>query len=1001
MDIRTRWQQAGRRQRIGLVLAAVWLLYALLGYFLLSPWLRSTLVSTVSELTGRKVELEEVVFNPLALSLSIQGFALKDADNGTLFGFGEFYANFQLSSLLRWSWHFDQISLFAPTGRIVRTAEDSFNFDDIVARLAIADEADANAQEAVPTPLPRISLRELLVVQGDFRFRDEAREQPNELVLTPVSFQILDFSTRADGDGNNAFEFAVTGPSGGRFDWAGSVAFDPVITAGRLSLSGVDLSPFAEFLQHQVAFRVPSATLDIASDYRFEANPDGRLRLSEGGITLTNLEIRDPQLEQAVLSLPLLELSGVEIDSIARQVGIERLLLKGLQVDVRLRDDGLHLRQLFAPVAAEQEEPLPISAEQDGAPDQVVAGDSAAAEETEAAGQPWQVLLARLELADAGVTVIDETLAEPATLVVTPINLVLEQVAFNRDEVFSLTGDITVSEAGRVQLSGEGTIEPLAVTLRSEVKTLPLAALQGWIQDSLAVTLSAGELAADLTIEHGAAERDDEETDDSAAQSADTRISGQVVVTGLNLQESNGNPLLAFSSLSLDGLDLSLLESRFNIDAVTLADVRARSLIDDGGNDVSERISVPASERAGPSSNVETSSQPWRLDIGSLRLRDGELVHTDRSLSPVFRVGLYRLDGEVRGLSSDPRRKADVDLSARLDQTSPFAVRGKIAPLAELPQMDLVIVMSGYDMTNIAPFTGRYLGHTVESGLLAVDSRIAIDGSILDSESRIRATNFFLGDSVPSDEALKAPIKLGLAVLRDRSGMIDLPVKASGDLNDPSVSVSGIILRSITNVMVKAATSPFSALASLVGGEELNHIDFVPGDNVPTDAGRAQMAKLAQLLAQRPSLLISLSGSAQQADRLPLAKSLLGRKLMAEQWNGLKLALDDRDFRRAVQSRYREVTGERPELLLDGAVIDDREQYDRAVAERAFGALAQRDAEAFDSVRLNELAGSRAQRSKAILVDEFGLDGERLSIVSTTLEKDAARSGVLLNLRAR
>ena len=1001
MDIRTRWQQASRRQRIAIVLAAVWLLYALLGYYLLSPWLRSTLVSTVSELTGRPVELERVVFNPLALSLSVQGFALRDADNGTLFGFDELYANFQLSSLLRWSWHFDQISLFAPAGRVVRTGEDNFNFDDIVARLAAAEETEAAEEDALPTPLPRISLRELLVVQGDFRFRDEAREQPDELVLAPVSFQILDFSTRADGQGNNEFEFSVTGPSGGGLDWAGSVAFDPVITAGRLSLSGVDLSPFAEFLQHQVAFRVPSATLDVASDYRFAADPDGRLRLSQGGITLTNLQIRDPQLEETVLSLPLLEISGVEVDSIARQVGIERLLLQGLEVDVRLRDDGLHLQQLFLPVAAEQEEPLPIAAGQDATSEQVAVGDNTAAGEVQQAGRPWQVLLARLELADAGVTVIDETLADPATLVLTPINLVLEQVAFNSDEVFSLTGDITVAETGRVQLSGEGTLEPLAMTLRSEVSTLPLVAFQGWIQGRVAVTLSTGELAADLTIEHGAVERADEGADDSAAESADTRVSGQVIVTGLDLQESNGNPLLAFSSLSLDGIVLSLLESRLDIDAVTLADLRARSLIDDGGNDLSARISVPTSEQAGPSSQGAEDNQPWRLDIASLRLRNGELVHIDRSLSPTFRVGLYRLDGEVRGLSSDPGREADVNLSARLDQTSPLVVRGRIAPLAEPPQMNITVAMSDYDMTNIAPFTGRYLGYAVESGQLAVDSRIAIDGSILDSESRIRAANFFLGDSVASEEALKAPIKLGLAVLRDRSGMIDLPVKAKGDLNDPSVSVSGIILRAVTNVMVKAATSPFSVLASLAGGKELDHIDFVPGDAVPTDAGRAQMATLAQLLGERPSLLMKLSGSAQQADRLPLAALLLGRQLMPQQWNGLEPALDDGDFRRAVQNRYREATGEGAEQLLGDTVIDDRKQRDRIVTERAFVALAQRDADALDSGRLIELAAARAQRSKAILVDEFGLDGERLSIVSATLGSEAALSGVLLDLGAR
>jgi hypothetical protein len=362
---------------------------------------------------------------------------------------------------------------------------------------------------------------------------------------------------------------------------------------------------------------------------------------------------------------------------------------------------------------------------------------------------------------------------------------------------------------------------------------------------------------------------------------------------------------------------------------------------------------------------------------------------------------LYGLNGDIRGLNSDPSRPAELNLTARLDRVGPLNVRGKIAPLGELPQIDLIISMSGYEMNSLTPFTGQYLGYAVDSGQLAVDSRIVIDGSVLDSESRIKAANFFLGDSVPSDEAIKAPIKLGLAVLRDRSGLIDLPVKASGDLNDPSFSVSGIILRAITNVMIKAATSPFSALASLAGGQELNHIDFVAGDDEPTESGRAQMATLAQLLGDRPSLLMNLSGSAQPADRLPLAALALGRQLMPDQWSGLAWALDNRDFRRAVQSRYREQVGERADLLLGDAVIEDREQRDRLLAERAFTALVQRDADALSSGRLEELAAARAQRSKALLVDDFGLNGERLFIVSATLGSDAALSGVLLSLGAR
>ncbi|MDF1630101.1 MAG: DUF748 domain-containing protein [Alcanivoracaceae bacterium] len=993
MSFSTHWQAASRRQRIISIVALVWMLYALLGYFLLSPWLRGALVATVSELTGREVVLQKAVFNPLALSLSLQGFALRDQDGTDLFAFDELYANFQLSSLFRWSIHFDRISLYQPRGRVVQSGPQSFNFDDIVARLSAEGESQVEHQvaqhEAPPTTLPRFSFRELLVVQGDFRFRDEARQQPDELVLAPVSFQVLDFSTRADGQGNNEFQFSLTGPAGGQFDWAGSVAFDPLLASGRLALSGVDLSPFADFFQHQFAFTVPSAMLDIASDYRFEADPDGRIKLQQGVISLTNVEIRDPQLEEPVLRLPLLELSGIEIDTVDQQVGIERLLLQGLDLEVRLRHEGLHLEKLFTPLPNDpQVDEEALSSSEQAVPllDQVPS-----IPEQEAL--PWRVLLGRLELSDASIMVIDDTLAVPATLALSSINLTLEQLAINRDEVFSLSGDMVFAETGRINLTGEGRVEPLQVTLQAEIAALPLASVQGWLQDSAAVNLSAGELAANLAIEHG--------TTESSPDQADTRVSGQLTVSGLNLEEVNGGQLVAFSSLELDGMALSLLNSQLNIDAVTLADLRAQSLIDDSGQDVSMRIAVPGTAAAASSAGPATESSPWNFAIGSLSLRNGELVHVDRSLSPAFRIGLYRLEGDIRGLSSDPGRQADINLNARLDQVSPLNVRGKIAPLAQLPQMDLVITMSGYEMNSLTPFTGQYLGYAVDGGQLAVNSDLVIKGSVLDSQSRIRAANFFLGDRVPSDQALNAPIKLGLAVLRDRSGLIDLPVNASGDLSDPSVSVSGIILRAVTNVMIKAATSPFSALASLAGGQELTHIDFVAGDNEPTESGVTQMATLAKMLGERPSLLMNLSGSALQQDRLPLATLMLGQQLMEEQWAGLDAALDDRDFRRAVQSLYREQTDERADLLLGDIVIEDREQRDREVAARAFSSLARKDADALSDSRLEELAAARAQQSKVLLVDQFGMDGERLFIVGTTVNSEAAVSGVLLDLGAR
>jgi hypothetical protein len=970
MTLRTRWRAASSRQRIAAILAALWLLYVLAGYFLLSPLIRTTTINTLAEMTGREVLLERVVFNPAALSLSLRGFAIRDDDGGDLLAFDELYVNFELSSLLRWSWHFDRISLFAPAVRLVQTGSDSFNVDDILARLA-ADPAEPAPSETAPARLPRFSFRELLLVQGDFRFRDESRTEPDELVLAPVSFEIRDFSTRADGEGNNTFAFAVTGPAGGRLDWAGSLRLDPLVASGSVSLTEVDLTPFTEFFRDQVHFRVPSAQLDIATEYRFEADPDGVMRLSSGRLVLSDLVIRDPALEQPVLVLPTLTVSELRLDTVAEEVVIGELALEGPALDVRLQDEGLHLQSLFTPVAqavGEDEVTEPVA-------------------DTEEASS-WQVTVERVRIRDGSVRLIDETLTSSGMLVLAPLSVSLDNLSTRSGERWRLEADVVLAEQGRLRLEGQGQLDPATVTVTLALDELPFPALEPWVRESALVRIVDGTMDARLNLEV------------SDAEANEVTLTGTVTVNRLAVQEGDGSSLLGFTSLVIDGIGLSLAEQRLVLASFTVTDLRAQSLVDAAGLDTAIRIMPVVASESGSASSAAESNDDWDIRIDSLRLRNGELVHVDRSRSPAFRIGLHRLDAELRKLDSRSRQPAELTLSAMLDQTGPFSVRGKVAPLASTPMVDIKVNLTGYDMNGLTPFTGQYLGYAVSSGQLAVDSQIGLQGSVLDSSSRVRAANFFLGDSVASDEALRVPIKLGLAVLRDQNGLIDLPVVARGDLADPSVSVAGIIVRAITNVLVKAATSPFSALAALAGGKEINHIDFVAGQAEPDDEGRAQMATLAQLLGERPTLFMNLSGSAQEQDRLPLAEQQLGRQLLGERWQDLQAALSDGDFRRRLQARYREQTGERAETLLAGDVVTDREQRDRVISERAFSALSNIVMQGLPTDALAELATARAQRSKAMLVEEFGLDGERLFIVAPRAGGADALSGVILELGA-
>ena len=72
-----------------------------------------------------------------------------------------------------------------------------------------------------------------------------------------------------------------------------------------------------------------------------------------------------------------------------------------------------------------------------------------------------------------------------------------------------------------------------------------------------------------------------------------------------------------------------------------------------------------------------------------------------------------------------------------------------------------------------------------------------------------------------SPEATKLPVRLAVALLKDRDGVIDINLPVSGSINDPEFSVGGLVFKAIINLIGKALTSPFS-LFSGSGGSDLS-----------------------------------------------------------------------------------------------------------------------------------------------------------------------------------
>jgi hypothetical protein len=140
---------------------------------------------------------------------------------------------------------------------------------------------------------------------------------------------------------------------------------------------------------------------------------------------------------------------------------------------------------------------------------------------------------------------------------------------------------------------------------------------------------------------------------------------------------------------------------------------------------------------------------------------------------------------------------------------------------------------------------------------------------------------------VENPKATKLPVKLAIALLKDRKGEIKLDLPVTGSLDDPKFSVWSIILKVLINLISKAATSPFSLLGALFGaGEELSYLEFDYGRTAITEQNAKKIDTLVKALHDRPSLKLDMEGHVDlEKDKEGLIQYLFDKKIKAQKLN--------------------------------------------------------------------------------------------------------------------
>ncbi|HEX4349696.1 MAG TPA: DUF748 domain-containing protein, partial [Verrucomicrobiae bacterium] len=275
---------------------------------------------------------------------------------------------------------------------------------------------------------------------------------------------------------------------------------------------------------------------------------------------------------------------------------------------------------------------------------------------------------------------------------------------------------------------------------------------------------------------------------------------------------------------------------------------------------------------------------------GAIIITNSTIYFSDLSLKPNVNLVLRSVNGSVSDLGSEKLQHAIVNLNAKMDGTGPVSITGTINPLNGALTNDLKISVKDVDLTPTSPYAGEFAGYGIAEGKLNLDLSYHLVGKKLEAKNIITLDQFTFGDKVNSPQATHLPVRLAVAILKDREGKIVLDVPIEGSIDDPKFRIGKVVTRAIENILEKVATSPFSLLGAAFGGSEaLGWQDFAAGSAELTDVDKAKLDSLAKALNARPALKLQIAGSIDpEGDREGLERAALDREIRTRLWKKLR-----------------------------------------------------------------------------------------------------------------
>lgn len=433
------------------------------------------------------------------------------------------------------------------------------------------------------------------------------------------------------------------------------------------------------------------------------------------------------------------------------------------------------------------------------------------------------------------------------------LNLKVPGVYFDGSENTDAGLALQLADGGTLRTDASLNMDNNEFAVNVELEKFAISNVRAYLTEFMNVGKMDGLLNADIDVKG------------NLSDIMKMNIGGTVNLDGVDIRDGGKETVLACNALNVSVNCINLDENLYDIKSVAINGLVSHFDVYQNGSNFSRLFDVGSGE----AESVETEgvevesdvaaapSKPMQLRVGSFKLNDAEFTYNDYTLPEAFSFPVKKLNVSADNLTTSGDNNAR--LFAQLPHGGTAVVRwhGNISDWKR--NQNLVLNIKNLQLKDLSPYSVGYLAYPLTDGTFSFTSENSIRNSQLEGRNNLDLYNPQVGEKRKDvDPQAKIPLKAALYVLKDKDDKVQFDIPVAGNIDSPEFSYMKIVWKTLGNLLVKVATSPFRAVSKALGVS--GNLEFIAFDPLQAQFNSEQYStlnKMVEVLQYDTSIVVT------------------------------------------------------------------------------------------------------------------------------------------------